>query len=83
MQRNPPSIWFLFLVVFASAMLPDRDLDAQDRAVFSPPATQLVAVEPGVRLEVLDWGGTGSPLIFLQVAETSLTFSIALRHSSR
>lgn len=65
MQRKPPSIWFLFLVVFASAILLDRDLDAQDRAVFSPPATKLVAVEPGVRLEVLDWGDTGSPLMFL------------------
>jgi non-heme chloroperoxidase len=26
---------------------------------------QFVAVEPGVRLEVLDWGGSGRPLIFL------------------
>jgi non-heme chloroperoxidase len=27
--------------------------------------TQLVTVEPGVQLEVLDWGGDGSPLVFL------------------
>jgi non-heme chloroperoxidase len=26
---------------------------------------QLVTVEPGVQLEVLNWGGTGRPLIFL------------------
>jgi non-heme chloroperoxidase len=26
---------------------------------------QFVAVEPGVKLEVLDWGGTGRPLVFL------------------
>jgi hypothetical protein len=52
MQRKKPSIWLLVLVVFASAILLDRDLDAQDRAVFSPPVTKLVAVEPGVRLEV-------------------------------
>jgi len=26
---------------------------------------QLVTVQPGVKLEVLDWGGTGRPLIFL------------------
>lgn len=26
---------------------------------------QFVTVEPGVRLEVLDWGGSGKPLIFL------------------
>jgi pimeloyl-ACP methyl ester carboxylesterase len=29
------------------------------------PIAQLVAVEPGVNLEVLDWGGTGRPLVFL------------------
>lgn len=27
--------------------------------------TELVLVEPGVRLEVVDWGGFGSPIIFL------------------
>jgi non-heme chloroperoxidase len=27
--------------------------------------TQFIAVEPQVRLEVLDWGGTGQPLIFI------------------
>ena len=26
---------------------------------------QFVTVEPGVKLEVLDWGGTGRPLVFL------------------
>jgi non-heme chloroperoxidase len=31
----------------------------------SPHKVQLVTVEEGVRLEVLDWGGTGRPLIFL------------------
>lgn len=29
------------------------------------PKVQFVTVEPGVKLEVLDWGGTGRPLIFL------------------
>src|SRR5580658_6312085 len=27
--------------------------------------SQLVTVEQGVHLEVLDWGGSGSPLVFL------------------
>ena len=27
--------------------------------------TELVLVEPGVRLEVVDWGGSGAPIIFL------------------
>jgi non-heme chloroperoxidase len=31
----------------------------------SPHKVQFVTVEPGVRLEVLDWGGHGRPLIFL------------------
>ena len=29
------------------------------------PASQLVTVEPGVQLQVLDWGGRGRPLVFL------------------
>ena len=31
----------------------------------SPHKMQLVTVEPSVQLEVLDWGGQGSPLVFL------------------
>jgi non-heme chloroperoxidase len=31
----------------------------------SPHKTTFVAVQPGVKLEVLDWGGSGLPLIFL------------------
>jgi pimeloyl-ACP methyl ester carboxylesterase len=31
----------------------------------SPHKIQMVTVEPGVQLEVLDWGGSGTPLIFL------------------
>ncbi|HWY66718.1 MAG TPA: alpha/beta hydrolase, partial [Rhizomicrobium sp.] len=31
----------------------------------SPHKTLFVTVQPGVRLEVLDWGGNGPPLIFL------------------
>ena len=31
----------------------------------SPHIAQFVTVQPGVRLEVLDWGGKGAPLIFL------------------
>lgn len=31
----------------------------------SPHRQQFVTVEPGVSLEVLDWGGTGTPLVFL------------------
>ncbi len=31
----------------------------------SPHKIEFVTVEPGVKLEVLDWGGTGRPLVFL------------------
>jgi pimeloyl-ACP methyl ester carboxylesterase len=31
----------------------------------SPHKIQMVTVEPGVQLEVLDWGGSGKPLVFL------------------
>jgi non-heme chloroperoxidase len=31
----------------------------------TPHKVQFVTVEPGVKLEVLDWGGTGRPLVFL------------------
>jgi non-heme chloroperoxidase len=40
-------------------------LHAQEGAVSSSPAVQFVAVDKDVKLEVLDWGGTGRPLIFL------------------
>jgi pimeloyl-ACP methyl ester carboxylesterase len=33
--------------------------------VAGEPVQQFVTVEPGVKLEVLDWGGTGEPLLFL------------------
>src|ERR1700677_1506073 len=38
---------------------------AQERIDSTPHAVQFVTVEPEVRLEVLDWGGAGKPLIFL------------------
>ena len=49
-------------MVAADSALPDSS-----RAdPFSPGAkVQFVTVEPDVRLEVLDWGGSGRPLIFL------------------
>ena len=48
------SIALLWLSAYASAQ---TDL--------TPHKVQMVTVEPGVRLEVLDWGGSGRPLIFL------------------
>ena len=40
---------------------------------------QMVTVEPGVQLEVLDWGGSGRPLIFL--AGSGVLAAMLLMHS--
>jgi non-heme chloroperoxidase len=48
---------------FSALFLVSAHIDAQ--ADSSPHKAQMVTVEPGVRLEVLDWGGSGRPLIFL------------------
>lgn len=42
---------------FANAQ--SKDLDA------SPHKITFITVEPGIKLEVLDWGGSGRPLVFL------------------
>ena len=34
-------------------------------ALAQPPRTTFVTVEPGVRLEVIDWGGSGRPVVLL------------------
>jgi hypothetical protein len=38
-------------------------LTATNAALGQSPRTTFIAVERGVRLEVLDWGGAGRPLI--------------------
>ena len=40
-------------------------LHAQEKIDSSPHTVQMVSVEKGVSLEVLDWGGTGRPLVLL------------------
>jgi non-heme chloroperoxidase len=47
------------------AILPWLIAHAAAQVDSSPHRIQMVAVEPSVRLEVLDWGGSGRPLIFL------------------
>lgn len=48
-----------FIALSASAS------DAQNQADSSSHTVRFVSVDKGVKLEVLDWGGTGRPLIFL------------------
>jgi non-heme chloroperoxidase len=51
----------------APLLLCIASMKAQNAATpdISPHAVQMVAVEPTVELEVLDWGGTGRPLLLL------------------
>ena len=48
---------------------------------WSPPV-KFISVEKDVKLEVLDWGGTGKPLVLLAGRETPRTAMIVLRPSS-
>ncbi len=54
--------------VFLGAILLGLAAQAQGTAVWRDPSThnvQFVTVEDGVRLEVLDWGGQGRPVVLL------------------
>jgi pimeloyl-ACP methyl ester carboxylesterase len=53
--------------VLVSACMPSGSRAAQPTAWADPTPhrTRFVSVAPGVALEVLDWGGSGPPLIFL------------------
>jgi non-heme chloroperoxidase len=59
-----PTAGLLSIVLLAGAV---RSGDAQTTPWVdpSPHAVTFVAVEEGVRLEVLDWGGTGRPVVLL------------------
>lgn len=55
----------VIFIVLALAVAP---LSAQDAASWhdpSPHRIRMIPVEPGVTLEVLDWGGRGRPVVFL------------------
>jgi non-heme chloroperoxidase len=54
--------WKITFLLSASLLLPIHAIAQMDS---SPHKVQLVTVEQGVQLEVLDWGGSGRPLIFL------------------
>ena len=57
------SIWTLVTVL-------SRAIAQEDG---SPHAVRFVAVEPGIKVEVLDWGGSGRPVSSWQGSETGLT----------
>src|SRR5579875_2384395 len=45
--------------------------------------TQLITVESGVQLEVLDWGGSGPPLVFLGGTDAHVFDGFAPRFTSK
>jgi len=55
----------LLCVVAAACHDPSRTTDLAAVTDSTPPRVQLVPATAGVDLEVLDWGGSGPPLVFL------------------
>jgi pimeloyl-ACP methyl ester carboxylesterase len=67
--RNLGYSFFLLIAIFIVSLEASAQRDSSAHTV------RFVTVEPGVRLEVLDWGGSGRPLIFLTGAgDTALRF---------
>jgi hypothetical protein len=58
-MKNVMLLLIVFIALFANT------LSAQDKPDSSTHAVQFVTVDKDVRLEVLDWGGAGRPMIFL------------------
>lgn len=59
-MRQP---WKIACLLSIASLSPSSYTSAQTDA--TPHKIQMVTVDPGIRLEVLDWGGSGTPLIFL------------------
>src|SRR5207302_3257566 len=61
-------------------------LYSQQFASWRDPSThtvQFITVDKNVRLEVLDWGGSGRPVVLLAGAGTQRTYSTSSHRSSR
>lgn len=71
------AIWPLVLSIPPSSQQPSGSW--QDP---SPHRVQFVTVDRDVRLEILDWGGSGMPLVLLAGGETRRTYLMDLRRSS-
>ena len=56
----------LLLLVCVFMVIPALPLQTQATTSLSAPQARMVTVEKDVNLEVLDWGGTGRPLVLLQ-----------------
>ena len=63
LTRLSTAVWVSILVGFvAIAMYSDRELLSGPQR---PYTTKIIAVDKGVSLEVLDWGGSGRPVVLL------------------
>ena len=62
MRRITPRAAPILLVSVLAPLYSQQDTTWQDP---SPHAVQFVTVENDVRLEVLDWGGAGRPIVLL------------------
>jgi non-heme chloroperoxidase len=57
---NCRMLWLVPLAILAAS-----NLHAEDMTDSSPHTVQFVTVDKDVKLEVLDWGGAGRPLVFM------------------
>lgn len=57
--------WLVVTTLLSVATTWSLNAQTHRGAKEAAPKVRFVTVEPGVKLEVLDWGGTGRPLIFL------------------
>ncbi|HKE24548.1 MAG TPA: alpha/beta hydrolase [Bryobacteraceae bacterium] len=74
--------WQQFLPLPLEFLRPTKETEFRD---LSPHTQQFVAAEPNVKIEVLDWGGSGRPLVFIpglgNTAHVFDTFAPKLRSS--
>jgi non-heme chloroperoxidase len=55
----------LVVLIWLSSMVRAQGAASQTVPDTSPHTSQMISVEKGIELEVLDWGGTGRPLVLL------------------
>jgi pimeloyl-ACP methyl ester carboxylesterase len=54
-------LWISILLMSVSLLIAQKSQNVDS----SPHSVEMISVEPNVKLEVLDWGGTGRPLVLL------------------
>lgn len=62
MNRRSGSIFWVLALLTSAVLLNAQKMQKVDT---SPHSVRMIPVEPDVKLEVLDWGGSGRPLVLL------------------